>query len=153
MLITSGRRTDLSFPVDEKKQEKEDEDSSHIKIKLSLLTLHFHMITKTRKGIPDKQAYRTIAMRGKLALHTSRVPGIGQDPTYISDCSESSREITHPVLERRTLWPERLVPVSLPQQQGWRQNPVGVPFHPPLNPAQGQSPALGQFSLKSSIRA
>lgn len=60
-------------------------------------------VTKTRKGIPDKQAYWTIAVRGKLALHTSRVPGIGQDPTYISDCSESSRESTHPVLERRTL--------------------------------------------------
>ena len=42
MLIISGKKTNLSFPVNERKKkekEKEDEDSSNIKIKIFITNL------------------------------------------------------------------------------------------------------------------
>lgn len=93
---------------------------------------------RRRKEVPDKQEYRTAALRGKRTLHASCVAGMGQGPKYVMMVSPQGRLLPR-VREKDTVAREMSTWESHPAA-GRALDPSMMLFHQPPNPGQSKSP-------------
>ena len=104
-------------------------------------------ITKRREEVPDKEEYQIPAMREKRTAQLM-CAGHWQSPMYLSYCSESSGEIVVVMLERRTLWPERLVPCEFHPTAGLALEPSAWALSPVPKPWARPKPYIGTILIK-----